>query len=85
MSAERAARMRQWSDRLAGGVFAAWARREHPGYAHFRAELERTQFCNLAQLEQLQRERLGALLRHAAARCPFYRERLRGLGDLAAG
>ncbi|MGH9483225.1 MAG: phenylacetate--CoA ligase family protein [Terriglobales bacterium] len=85
MSAERTARNRRWSDRLAGGVFAAWAYREHPGYARFRRDLERTQFCSLPQLEQMQRERLGGLLRHAAARCPFYRERLRGVGDLAAG
>jgi phenylacetate-CoA ligase len=48
-------------------------------YAHIR-ELNRTQWLPRAEIEQLQIKRLKALLRHAEAHCPFYRERFNAAG-----
>lgn len=42
-------------------------------------ELERREGWSRDELEAHQRERLGALVRHAVARSPFYRERYAGL------
>lgn len=72
---------RRFSDHLVGRVvFPLWAQREHRGYAGFRRGLERTQFWTPAQITALQQQRLGALLRYANERCPFYRDRFAAAG-----
>lgn len=43
-------------------------------------ELEKSQWLAPAELERLQQERLGHLLRQVAETVPFYRDRLRDLG-----
>jgi phenylacetate-CoA ligase len=60
----------------------------------YQAEFERTQYLPWDQLQQLRWHRLQALLKHAYASCPFYRQRfeaagvhpldLRGVDDLRA-
>ena len=42
---------------------------------HWLQEFERTQYLPADELRRLQFCRLSALLSHAHARCPFYRER----------
>src|SRR5262245_58253033 len=46
----------------------------------YRREFERTQFLAQEELRALQWRRLDALLRHAHARCPFYRKRFEECG-----
>jgi phenylacetate-CoA ligase len=46
----------------------------------YRREYEATQFLPAAALRALQLARLRALLEHAVARCPLYRERFAALG-----
>ena len=43
-------------------------------------EFERTQFLSTEAIRELQRQRLQALLHHAYAQCPFYRERFDDAG-----
>lgn len=57
-------------------MFPLWARREHPGYAQFRREIEQSQFWPAERIVELQQRRLRALLEHAIRNCPFYRQRL---------
>lgn len=72
---------RSLTERLCGGVvFAAWVAREHRGYHEYRKEFERSQFLSSDAIQSLQQERLGRLIRHAAAQCPFYRERFAAAG-----
>lgn len=51
---------------------------------HLRA-LMRDQYLPPARLEAMQAKKLGALLRHAVAKVPFYRERFSGLEVPAGG
>ncbi len=46
----------------------------------YRRELERTQFLPAEAVRELQLGRLRALLEHAYARCPFYRDRFDAAG-----
>lgn len=74
-------RHRSLSEAFVGAVvYPAWARKEHRAYAAFRRELEKTQFLAPPALQQLQAERLSALLTHAITHCPFYRRRLQAAG-----
>lgn len=57
-------------------VFPVWLLKDHPAYPAYIREFEKTQFCSRAQLEELQVRRLRALLTHAYAACPLYRERM---------
>lgn len=72
---------RSLTERLCGGlVFAAWVAREHRGYHAYRKEFEQSQFLSREAIQSLQQERLQRLIRHAAERCPFYRERFAAVG-----
>lgn len=72
---------RRWSERLAGSlVFPLWAMRDHPGFASFRRQIERSQYWPAERLQEWQQQRLIELLRHAAAVCPFYRRRFHEAG-----
>src|SRR5215467_5234423 len=57
-------------------IFPIWVRRDHPAFARYFKEFQRTQFLDRTELEQLQFQRLRNLLRHANATCPFYTHRL---------
>jgi phenylacetate-CoA ligase len=58
---------------------ALW-RRGDLAQLRYQREFERTQFLSADELRQLQWRRLRALLAHAYARCPFYRERFERAG-----
>jgi len=53
--------------------------RRNPFFAQL-AELEQSQAWSAERLRELQQRRLTAMLRHAAARVPYYRELLRAAG-----
>lgn len=61
-------------------VFPLWVRREHPSYPDFRRELQRSQFLAAPQLAEIQAQRLQAIVAHAYANVPFYRERMDAAG-----
>ncbi len=69
-------------DRLVRNVFyplALW-RSGDAGQLRWLREFERTQWLSPDDLRRLQLQRLQALLAHAYARCPFYRERFDDAG-----
>lgn len=78
-----------WYTRLVSGVLFPLHERlkNHRTTARLR-ELERTQWQSREEIERLRLERLRALIDHARARVPYYRERLAGaspvqsIGDL---
>ena len=53
---------------------ALW-RRGESAQLRWQAEFDRTQWLSADELRDLQSRRLAALLRHAYASCPFYRQR----------
>ncbi len=73
-------------------LFPLQARREGNSVPRHLRELEESQWWPVERLEQMRLERLRALLRHAAAHCPFYTarfaesgfdpERVQSFGDL---
>jgi phenylacetate-CoA ligase len=61
-------------------VHPLWAWRDHPQYRKYREQFERNQYLKPAELRELQRQQVHALLRHANAHCAFYRERFAAAG-----
>ena len=56
-------------------VHPVWAKRDHPAYARYRKEFERTQYLSKSDLAELQRKRVQQILQHAFDHCTFYRQR----------
>jgi phenylacetate-CoA ligase len=58
------------------GIYPIWLRRDHPYYARYFAEFQKSQFWPTERIQDLQLQRLRELLEHAYTNCPFYRARL---------
>ncbi|MEO6119996.1 MAG: hypothetical protein ABIP12_04835 [Terriglobales bacterium] len=56
-------------------IHPIWSLRDHPHYRRYRREVEKAQFLAPADLGELQRRRLGDILRQAYDHCPFYKRR----------
>lgn len=71
----------RWPDALVGGfIEPAWDLYEGSVRLRTLRRLRRSQWSSSTQVEQEQGRRLQAIVRHAAATCPFYRDRFAAAG-----
>jgi phenylacetate-CoA ligase len=65
---------------IAGRAWARGALRESRTFRQVRAEIEQTQWLPPDQMKRMQAERLTAMVKHAAAAVPYYRDLFRERG-----